>query len=417
MITGGRAKLLLDNDFTILDGDDGFYALSGYTREEFITQCGNKCRSNMQGIDHNNLITLLHQDKSINELEFRIYTKNSDIRWLHAIFDVIGHQGDIPVIDGLFYDITRFKTEQYEKSIIYDNIPGAVVKYLINDKMDILEANSKFYELLGTTPYDYKDGSIARFTDAQKKAVSEIVKKKTPNQEDIILEYKTSNKVTGKDVWIHWEGKYVGSQDGYPVYLAVLIDISYQKQLEQELEKARNMYDHAGDLIEIANKDPLTGLDNRSTFRSKVELYRHSSACRDSSALLMLDLDGFKNVNDTCGHLFGDDILCSVSAILKEYISNDIFAGRFGGDEFLIFIKHADYDSVCQLAARINDRISGIDVKQAGSISGSIGGIITEDVITNYRELVRTADEALYEVKISGKNNYLIKKQISCELS
>ncbi len=413
MVIGGRAKLLLDNDFTILDGDDGFYALSGYTKDEFTQICGNKCRSNMQGIDHSNLISMLQRKETINELEFRIYTKQSDIRWIHATFDVIGHQDNIPIIDGLFYDITKFKTEQYEKAIIYDNIPGAVVKYLMNDKLDILEANSKFYELLDTVPADYADGSIARFTDSQKQGVYDIVNKKAPNREDIILEYKTSNKVTGKDVWIHWEGKYIGMQDEYPVYLAVLIDISYQKKLEQELEEARDLYNHAGDLIEIANKDPLTGLDNRTTFRSKVETYRHSRECLDSSALLMLDLDGFKNVNDTCGHLFGDDILCLVSSILKEYISSDIYAGRFGGDEFLIFVKHADYGAVCSLASEINEKISQINVKQAGSISGSIGGIITEDVVTNYRELLRTADEALYEVKISGKNNYLIKKHIS----
>lgn len=413
MVIGGHAKLLLNNDFTILDGDDGFYALSGYTREEFALLCGNKCRSNMQGIDHNNLIAQLQRGTDINELEFRIYTKQSDIRWIHAVFDIIDYQGDIPVIEGLFYDITKFKTEQYEKSIIYDNIPGAVVKYLMNEKLEILDANSKFYELVGTAPDDYADGSIARFTEAQKQGVYDIVQKKAPNREDIILEYKTSNKLTGKDIWIHWEGKYIGMQDGYPVYLAVLIDISYQKQLEQELEKTRNLYNQAGDLIEIANKDPLTGLDNRSTFRSKVEVYRHSSECRDLSALLMVDLDGFKNVNDTCGHLFGDDVLCSVSAILKEYICNDILVGRFGGDEFLLFIKHTSYDDVCRIAVEINDRISKINVKQAGSISGSIGGIITEDAVTDYRELLRTADETLYQVKLSGKNNYLIRTQIS----
>lgn len=413
MVIGGHAKLLLNNDFTILDGDDGFYALSGYTREEFTLLCGNKCRSNMQGIDYNNLIAQLQRGTDINELEFRIYTKQSDIRWIHAVFDIIDYQGNIPVIEGLFYDITKFKTEQYEKSIIYDNIPGAVVKYLMNEKLEILDANSKFYELVGTAPEDYADGSIARFTETQKQGVYDIVHKKAPNREDIILEYKTSNKLTGKDIWIHWEGKYIGMQDGYPVYLAVLIDISYQKQLEQELEKTRNLYNQAGDLIEIANKDPLTGLDNRSTFRSKVEVYRHSSECRDLSALLMVDLDGFKNVNDTCGHLFGDDVLCSVSAILKEYICNDILVGRFGGDEFLLFIKHTSYDDVCRIAAEINDRISKINVKQAGNISGSIGGIITEDAVTDYRELLRTADETLYQVKLSGKNNYLIRTQIS----
>lgn len=413
MVIGGRAKLLLDNDFTILDGDDGFYALSGYTKDEFIQICGNKCRSNMQGIDHSNLISMLQRNETINELEFRIYTKQSDIRWIHATFDIIGHQDNIPIIDGLFFDITKFKTEQYEKAIIYDNIPGAVVKYLMNDKLEILDANNKFYELLGTTPDDYADGSIARFSEAQKQGVYDIVKKKVPNQEDIILEYKTSHKLTGKDVWIHWEGKYIGKQNEYAVYLAVLLDISYQKKLEQELEKTKNLYNHAGDLIEIANKDPLTGLDNRTTFRSKVETYRHSRECLDSSALLMLDLDGFKNVNDTCGHLFGDDVLCNISAILKEYISNDIYAGRFGGDEFLIFVKHADYNKVCALASEINEKIAKIDVKQAGSISGSIGGIITEDVVTDYRELLRTADETLYEVKLSGKNSYHIKKHIS----
>jgi putative two-component system response regulator len=413
MVIGGRAKLLLDDNFTILDGDDGFYALSGYTKEEFISICGNKCKSNMQGMDYADILSMLQREMEIHEFDFRIYTKQNTVRWVHAVFDIIEYRNNIPVVDGLFYDVTNFKTEQYEKKIIFDNIPGAVVRYLMDDKVTLLEANTKFYDMCGTTPADYHNGSITRLTDNQRAGIKKIIDEKAPRQEDIKLEYKTSHKDTGKDVWIHWEGKYVGSQNGIPVYLAVLIDISREKELEKELEATRNLYSHAGDLIEIASKDPLTGLDNRSSFHSKVEAYRHSHECRGQSALLMLDIDGFKNVNDTCGHLFGDDVLCQVSNILKDNISDNIFVGRFGGDEFLIFMKHADMSSIETLAVDVNSKISAIDVKQAGQISCSIGCIITSDVVSDYNVLLKTADDALYNVKISGKNSHCIRSQLA----
>lgn len=413
MVVGGRAKLLLDNDFTILEGDDGFYALSGYTRSEFMSLCKNKCKNNMQGMDHHLLLEQIEKCPDINEIEFRIYTKNHDLRWINGKFEVIGYQGTTPIIEGLFCDITRFKNQQYETAIILDNIPGAIVKYLINDNLDIIEANSKFYELFGTTPTDYVDGSIARFSEAKKKQTIEIMQKNAYAQKDITLEYKTPNKKTGEDVWIHWEGKYMGMQDGYPVYIAVLIDITEKKRLENELKIAKDLYNYADDLIEMANKDPLTGIDNRGSFRSKVETFRRSKSCTDSYALLMLDIDGFKNVNDTCGHLFGDKVLCQVTAILSEHISNNLLIGRFGGDEFLIFVKHTNYDELCSLARDINAKISCIDVDKAEPISGSIGGIITTDIISNYNKLLQTADEALYEVKTSGKNNYNIRTSLS----
>lgn len=413
MVIGGRAKLLLDNDFTILEGDDGFYALSGYSRNEFIRECKNKCRNNMKGADHRLLINKLNKNPDINTIEFRIYTKDNLIRWINGTFDVVGYQGAIPVIEGLFCDVTSYKTEQYETSILYDNIPGAIVKYLMNEHIDILDANSKFYEMFGTTPADYTNGPLTRFNDTMKKQTLDIAKRAAATREDLILEYKTSNKKTGEDVWIHWEGRYVDMLNGYPVYLAVLMDITYQKTLEQELQHMKNLYSRADDLIEMANRDPLTGIDNRGAFRSKVEAYRLSSECTDSFALLMLDLDGFKGVNDTCGHLFGDDILCCVTDILKSHMNADTLIGRFGGDEFLIFVKHADYKSVCRLADTINREISAIDVKEAPSIAGSIGGILTSDVVSSYKLLIKTADEALYEVKSDGKNNHIIKTELS----
>lgn len=413
MIIGGKARLLLDYDFTVIEGDDGFYALSGYSRDEFKEILGNKCRNNMQGLDHINLIHLLKGNSEISEFDFRIYTKDKNIRWIQASIEIVDYTDGVPVVEGIFYDVTKLKTEQYERSIIYDNIPGAVVKYRMDDKLTILDANSNFYELLGTTKKDYEEGSLARFTYAQKRLVHKIISTKLPNHEDIVLEYKTSHKQTGQDVWIHWEGKYIGMDGNYPIYLAVLIDISYQKHLEQELEQIRNYQNYSEDLKEIANKDPLTGLDNRSSFRSKVETFRHSKDCFGNYALMMLDLDGFKQVNDTCGHLFGDDVLCMVCDILSKLTSDNIIIGRFGGDEFLIFIKHTNKDEVNRIASYINKEISSLNLGKTNNISCSIGIILTEDIVSDYNKLVQTADEALYAVKEAGKNGYLVKEAIS----
>lgn len=127
----------------------------------------------------------------------------------------------------------------------------------------------------------------------------------------------------------------------------------------------------------------------------------------------MLDLDGFKNVNDTFGHLFVDYILFIVIGILIDLASDNILVSRFGGDEFLIFIKSADKKSVNHIASHLNKHISEIDAGAANHLSASIGAIITEDIVSDYNLLVKTADKALYEVKIAGRNGYLIKEKLS----
>ncbi|MCK7474927.1 MAG: GGDEF domain-containing protein [Rhodopseudomonas palustris] len=115
-------------------------------------------------------------------------------------------------------------------------------------------------------------------------------------------------------------------------------------------------------IIHLARYDELTGLPNRGNFRDEIERLLTIAQARGDmrpSALLFVDLDQFKQVNDTLGHPSGDRLLCEVALRLQELLSQDDIVARFGGDEFVVFQQHIDsHEDAAVLARRIVDRLS-----------------------------------------------------------
>ena len=107
----------------------------------------------------------------------------------------------------------------------------------------------------------------------------------------------------------------------------------------------------------MARYDELTGLPNRQSFRDEIAGYL--AAGGKSAALLFIDLDQFKQVNDTLGHPAGDKLLCAVTERLREVLGPDDYVARFGGDEFVVFQRNVETrEQSAELAARIVDRLS-----------------------------------------------------------
>ncbi|MEG1578745.1 MAG: diguanylate cyclase, partial [Oscillospiraceae bacterium] len=160
-----------------------------------------------------------------------------------------------------------------------------------------------------------------------------------------------------------------------------------------------------------AQKDPMTGLYNKvavATLANKgLAEYPYGR-----HALMVLDIDDFKGINDTLGHAFGDLVLIDVSAKLKTaFRSNDI-VGRIGGDEFSVLMKNIpDTGSVLKKGAELSKlfRQTYVGEKQQCKISCSIGMIITEaETDDTFEALYRKADAALYQAKQSGKNRFVL---------
>ncbi|WP_370280234.1 putative bifunctional diguanylate cyclase/phosphodiesterase [Pontibacterium sp.] len=180
-------------------------------------------------------------------------------------------------------------------------------------------------------------------------------------------------------------------------YIGILSDITSLKRAHAQVEH-------------LAMHDPLTGLPNRRMFMENLErLMAHAQRSGQLLALLFIDLDGFKLVNDSLGHHVGDRLLQSVATCLKSQLRADDLLARMGGDEFVLLVN--GYDSPDQLA-KIATKILHVLQHQDGQPSGrieigaSIGIALFPENVDDGDQLIRNADMAMYRAKENGKNQY-----------
>ena len=205
----------------------------------------------------------------------------------------------------------------------------------------------------------------------------------------------------GGVVWIRDEAMLIPSDGArVPQMRGVMIDITDRKHLEERLTHQ-------------AFYDGLTGLPNRALFIERLDhaLARSMRRPDDIVAVLFLDLDDFKVVNDTLGHTAGDQLLQTVSQRLVDASRADDTAARLGGDEFTILLEDvSSVDEVARYAGRILERITApIDVGEHRlTVSASIGIGISGSGETGAEDLVRQADVAMYRAKQNGKAGFEI---------
>ncbi len=161
-------------------------------------------------------------------------------------------------------------------------------------------------------------------------------------------------------------------------------------------------------LLELANHDSLTGLFNRRRFVEELKqeilgVMRNGT----SSALLFIDLDQFKYVNDACGHPAGDRLICKVAKELRSSVRRDDIVGRFGGDEFVILVRRADVRTARSSAQTVLEnmrRMAHIEKDQVFHVHCSIGIALISGDNLHYDDLINQADIACREAKSAGRN-------------
>lgn len=216
-----------------------------------------------------------------------------------------------------------------------------------------------------------------------------------------ILRFRTFEKEVrlqtelGQIIWVSLcaNGLYDsrGTVDGI---LIVATDVTERHHANESLRKA-------------AHFDALTGLDNRGRFLETLPSMLRTARSPESTALLYLDLDGFKAVNDSLGHLAGDELLRQVADRLRGLIGQDQSVARLGGDEFTLLARGISTQKTAdQLARRIIERLRSpfkLD-NHTVSISCSIGVAVAAAGFTDEARLINDADTALFRAKQSGKN-------------
>jgi diguanylate cyclase (GGDEF)-like protein/PAS domain S-box-containing protein len=167
---------------------------------------------------------------------------------------------------------------------------------------------------------------------------------------------------------------------------------------------------------QLANYDRLTGLANRSFFTSMFErIITQATRNQKKVAVLFIDLDGFKGVNDTIGHEGGDQVLIETAHVLENFIRKSDIVARFGGDEFACILDEIEsIDAAIMIAQKMVTAIGNIEEVKSGKVSvgASIGIALYPDHGYNQTEIRIAADMAMYEAKKQGKNCFHVYNKI-----
>jgi len=187
------------------------------------------------------------------------------------------------------------------------------------------------------------------------------------------------------------------------------------KELQEELQRKATALERANlELERLANQDGLTGLPNRRSFFGRLDIEFHRSRrFGNALALLMLDIDHFKNFNDSHGHQGGDEALRVVGAALAGGIRTYDCAARYGGEEFICFLPETGPAAALVVAERLRQRVSAarVTVAAADGVCRDVGVTVSIGISTwpecpaeRPDDLVAAADKALYQAKSEGRN-------------
>lgn len=211
-------------------------------------------------------------------------------------------------------------------------------------------------------------------------------------------EYRIKN-IYGDYIWFLIRTATLKDRSGNPVkVVGTIVDIDRAKKSEEELT-AR------------ASFDSLTNLYNRETVVRQIDNEIQLSAVRKSEmAILFVDVDDFKDFNDKYSHATGDLVLQFVANSIRDAVGDFGFAGRYGGDEFLVCIRNSEINNPTkiahQLLTKFSEGFTSEGVDDTLVVKASIGIAIVKDTSAPVDKIIALADDAMYKIKKSGKSNY-----------
>ncbi|MCL2657049.1 MAG: EAL domain-containing protein [Betaproteobacteria bacterium] len=237
-----------------------------------------------------------------------------------------------------------------------------------------------------------------------------------PVQELAIAAHEVAEGQLGQTIQIHSNDEFADLSRAFQYMIDRLGAsrarlLEYQNQLEDRVFARTNQLEQAtAQAMDLAQRDTLTGLPNRAHFNDILEyaISRHH-ADGEQLALLFLDLDLFKRINDTLGHQAGDRLLTSIAEKLQHCVREGDLIARIGGDEFVMLARHIkSFQQVTRIARRILNTFSApIDIAgNALKISFSIGISLCPEHGTDTPSLLRCADLAMYAAKEQGRGVY-----------
>lgn len=340
------------------------------------------------------------------DIELRLRTKRGEYRWFQTRGQATWDAEGKPVfMAGSTTDITERK--QLEEALrnqnlllntVLSNVEAHV--YMKDREGRYLYANQGAGELLGRpveeiigkTDMDFLSAEIVAPLRALDQAVFDSGVSQSREEALVDREGRTRYFWSVKVPLVHAEqpDRLIG----------VSTNVTELHRLREELERQ-------------AMTDSLTGIPNRRRFYEDAE--RHFARARrygEALSLLVLDIDHFKDINDTRGHQIGDQVLCGIAAHFRQALRGSDILGRVGGEEFAILLPHTDLDAAAQLADRLRQTLS--EQRFAGDAGHQLGATVSIGVATllptdtSLDGLYGRADQALYNAKEQGRNRVAI---------
>ncbi|TYK65710.1 putative bifunctional diguanylate cyclase/phosphodiesterase [Colwellia echini] len=271
------------------------------------------------------------------------------------------------------------------------------------------------YRIHETSPEEFDpcvDTVIDYFLPDSKRIISEAIEAAITEGKGYDLELST---YTTKGKLIDVRATCTATmKDGKAIKLTgIFQDISEEKSIQRILKKSNRELEQVNIKLERnANYDALTGLPNRNLLADRMQqTIERSNRKHNSFAIAFIDLDRFKEINDTYGHSFGDELLCSIAEQFQHSMRSCDTLARFGGDEFVMILDELHSPDECAIIlTRILDSVSQTLMlkNKAIQVSASIGVTIYPQDNSNSDQLIRHADQAMYIAKNSGKNCFHI---------
>ncbi|MCY7396004.1 MAG: EAL domain-containing protein [Nocardioides sp.] len=209
----------------------------------------------------------------------------------------------------------------------------------------------------------------------------------------------------GNDIHVALSSRVLAEEDASEdVVLVNVVDVSERRRYEQRL-------------AHLADHDALTGLANRRRFDG--ELRRHLEQCRrygPRGALLLLDLDHFKEVNDTLGHGAGDQLIISTAALLQRGIRATDVVARLGGDEFAILLTDGDRSAAETVARSVVERVREHTATLEGTrrrVTASVGVVTFQGASEQGADVLALADMTMYDAKDAGRDGYVVLDEVN----
>ncbi|WP_223701239.1 PAS domain S-box protein [Sutcliffiella deserti] len=397
-----NAIFILNNAGIVEKINEACVAITGYTKEQiiglnYIDFVGDQLpidpfEQSLQG--------------QINSFETMIHHANSSKLFFNVSYVPIIVCGEVTGVYVIAQDITEQKKMERalkaseEKFRLITEHSSDLIKVVKVDGT-ISYASPSYRNILGK---DYEnllgETFLYGLDEKDKPILQDAFNKLCETDEQIVREYRYKNTAKS-EVWVEVHGTPIHREGELANIILTGRIISERKQLQKQLTFQ-------------AYHDSLTSLPNRRLLEQELE--RTIATAKEENgklALLFLDCDNFKQINDTYGHEIGDQLLVALSKRLEYCVRGQDMVARLGGDEFVILVKTLkDTDHIKMVANRIHDSLQKTYLIEGHKIhaTSSIGISLYPQNGSTTKELFRKADQALYTVKKSGRNNYQLYK-------